>query len=50
MSVEYKTGNKYIKFQNKKSFLMSQELLNLEYFWDFNQETGMEQYRKLNWV
>ena len=37
-----------MKLENKKLFLMSQELLNLEYFWDFNQETEMEQYLNLN--
>ena len=37
-----------MKLENKKLYLMSQELANLEYFWNFNQQTEMEQYLKLN--
>ena len=37
-----------MELENKILSLISQELLNLEYFLVFNQETEMEQYLKLN--
>ena len=37
-----------MKLENKILFLISQELLNLEYLLVFNQETEVEQYLKLN--
>ena len=37
-----------MELENKILSLISQELLNLEYFLVFNQETEMEQYLKFN--
>ena len=37
-----------MELENKILSLISQELLNFEYFLVFNQETEMEQYLKLN--